>query len=339
MRIAIVGAGRQGARHGLSIEQTRQGTVAAVVDPNRARGECLAAKHGAKYARTVDEVLESATIDVVVIATPVALHQGQTIRCLLAGKHVFCEKPLAMTSQQAQNMVNVADSKGLILQCGFIMRHHPGIQMAKSWLDAGLVGKPIYGVAHYARSKNFAGTWRANKDQSGGGNLHDQAIHVLDLFTWFLGGPLDGVCYLSAATPQMATLEDNVAGILRSPENAIAAFHVSYTRWSPHFSFEIGGDAGLIRIDGLGNSDYGTQRATLILRDDDTLLGTVSDRRSYFDRDEPWKREWNDFCNAVESDHKPLGRGQDGVEALKLVEKLYFNSSHLTANSCHHTGE
>lgn len=328
MKVAIIGAGRQGRRHALSIRQTGLGEVSLIVDSDLDLARILAKEYGANSVSDVGDIIGSNEIESVVIATPVAMHHQIVIDCLKSGKHVFCEKPLALTSAQADEMSNVANKSSRILQCAFIMRHHPGMRQAKRWIDSGKLGTISYANCEYARAKNFAHTWRANKALSGGGNLHDQAIHVLDLFQWFMGDILEGTSYRSTVAWDMTPLEDDVAGLLRTRLNAVASFHVSYARWRPLFTFEIGGSEALIRIEGMGNSDYGTQKVQLISRDDKTGLGVISESLEFFDADRPWNDEWTEFYNAIRQNRQPIGNGEDGAKALRLVEMLYSSSTY-----------
>lgn len=329
MKVAIIGAGRQGKRHALSIKQTGLGEVVLVIDANQELAAGLAEEYGAKSGADIQEVIGRKDIDAVVVATPVAAHHQAVIDCLGTGKHVFCEKPLALTSKQAQEMADAAEKSGRILQCAFIMRHHPGMRQLKDWVDAGELGDITYAHCEYARSKNFANTWRADKSQSGGGNLHDQAIHVIDLFRWYMGDLREGASYRTTAVWDMAPLEDDVAGVLRAASGAVAGFHVSYARWQPLFVFELGGTKALVRIEGMGNPDYGTQKVTLVRRNDETGLGDAEKPLEFFGPDKPWNDEWIEFCEAVEQHRRPIGDGQDGVEALKLVETLYASSIYV----------
>lgn len=328
MRVAIVGAGRQGKRHALSIKQTNLGEISLVVDAEIELAKALASEYGAESSTDVEEVSRRADIDAVVVATPVAAHHRIVIDCLNTGKHVLCEKPLALTSKQAQEMTDAAEKADRILQCAFIMRHHPGMRQLKEWVDAGKLGEITYAHCEYARSKNFANTWRADKSLSGGGNLHDQAIHVIDLFLWYMGDMLEGTSYRTTAVWNMTPLEDDVAGLLRSRSDAVASFHVSYSRWQPLFTFELGGTKALVRIEGMGNKDYGTQRITLISRDDETGLGIADKPLEFFGPDKPWNDEWTEFYEAVKQHRQPIGDGKEGVTALKLVEMLYESSTY-----------
>lgn len=124
MKVAIIGAGRQGRRHALSVKQTNLGEVSLVIDTDAKLAQTLAMEYGAVSSTDIEQVMHRADIDAVVVATPVAAHHGAVIDCLTAGKHVFCEKPLALNPKQAQEMVDASDRMDRVLQCAFIMRHH-----------------------------------------------------------------------------------------------------------------------------------------------------------------------------------------------------------------------
>jgi len=136
-----------------------------------------------------EDLVERNDVETVIIATPNHLHAPMSIAALSRGKHVLCEKPLARDPEEAKQIVDAARENRLKLKCGFTLRHHLGIQQAREWFDKGSIGQLIflrsrYGMCGRAR---YDKEWRARAEFSGGGELIDQGVHVLDLFRWFAG--------------------------------------------------------------------------------------------------------------------------------------------------------
>ena len=326
MKVAIVGAGVLGQRRGQVIRATQQDQVVVVADVNEEAAIRLAKELDCAWTSSVEDVVSNQHVQAVIICTPPALHAGVAVRCMRAGKHVLCEKPLATRSEDALQMVRVAGENGVILKCGFNMRHYPGLVQLKRWADADELGYIIHGRCVYGRGKTVSrgSDWRAWSGLSGGGNLIDQGIHIVDLFRWYMGDFDDGCAFLSTSVWDIAPIEDNALVLLRSSSGGVAQFHVSWTEWNPRFLFEIVGTKGLARVEGLGR-DYGVQTATLIRRCADKAPAQVTIEVP--DPDVCWGDEWREFTSAVKEKRQPLGNGFDGYAAVRVIEMLYRTSN------------
>jgi predicted dehydrogenase len=261
-------------------------------------------------------------VEIVVITTPNHLHAPMSIAALRRGKHVLCEKPLARDPEEARQIVDTARESRLKLKCGFTLRHHPGIQQAREWFDEGSVGQLIFLRCRYGMCgrPDYGREWRARAEFSGGGELIDQGVHVLDLFRWFAGDFDQAVAFTSTAFWDVAPLEDNAFGLLRTRGGQVATFHVSWTQWKNLFSFEIFGKDGYIVVEGLGGS-YGLERAALGRRSFTEPFKEES--IDFRGEDRSWLVEWKEFIASIEENREPLGSGIDGLESLKLAHALY----------------
>jgi predicted dehydrogenase len=326
MKVAIVGAGVLGQRRGKIIRSTQQDQVVVVADVNEEAAICLAKELDCAWTSSVEDVVSDQHVQAVIVCTPPALHAGLAVRCMRAGKHVLCEKPLATRSEEALQMVRVAEENDVILKCGFNMRHYPGLVQVKRWADADELGHIIHGRCVYGRAKTVSrgSDWRAWTGLSGGGNLIDQGVHIVDLFRWYMGEFDDGCAFLSTSVWDIAPIEDNALVLLRSSSGGVAQFHVSWTEWNPRFLFEIVGTKGLARVEGLGR-DYGVQTATLIRRSAD--IARAKETIEVPDPDVCWRDEWREFTGAVKEKRQPLGSGFDGYAAVRVIEMLYRTSN------------
>jgi 1,5-anhydro-D-fructose reductase (1,5-anhydro-D-mannitol-forming) len=175
------------------------------------RDPAKAAPYNARAWPTLNEALADPAVQAVYIATPVFLHAPQTIQSLRAGKHVLCEKPMAMNEAEARSMVQVAEETGRTLGVAYYRRMYPKLQRAKQLLDAGVIGKPVLAelTSHaWFDEKQSGRSWLIDPALAGGGPLYDIASHRIDVLNFLFGQPLRVSAHLSNAVHHYA-VEDN----------------------------------------------------------------------------------------------------------------------------------
>lgn len=322
MRVGIIGAGLQGRRRALGLRD-HPGVDLSVISASRLEpAKRLADLIGCEAAKGWEPVVKRSDLDAVLVCTPPHLHAIITIAAMQHGKHVLCEKPLARTLEEAEEMMRVAQETGRVLKCGFNHRHHPGIQQARRWFDEGRIGEPIFVRCRYGIGgrPGYEREWRANPQIIGGGQLMEQGIHAVDLARWFLGEMSQVTAFSETAFWKISPLEDNAFALYRTPRGAVAFIHSSLTQWRNLFSFELYGREGYITVEGLGGS-YGTERA--IFGRQDFTAPFAEEVIEFRGEDRSWREEWREFAAAIQEDREPLGNAHDGVEALRLVYAAY----------------
>ncbi len=175
-----------------------------------------AARYNVRCWTMLDEALCDSAVRAVYVATPVFLHAPLTIQSLRAGKHVLCEKPMAMNEAEALSMLRTAEESGRILGVAYYRRMYPKVQRAKQLLDAGAIGKPVLAelTSHgWFDGKNPDGkesgrNWLIDPAQAGGGPLYDIASHRIDVLNFLFGQPQRVTGNLSNAVHHYA-VEDN----------------------------------------------------------------------------------------------------------------------------------
>jgi 1,5-anhydro-D-fructose reductase (1,5-anhydro-D-mannitol-forming) len=170
-----------------------------------------AAPYSAQVWPSLDEALMDSAVDVVYVATPVFLHAPQTIQSLGAGKHVLCEKPMAMNEAEARSMVQAAEAANRTLGVAYYRRTYPKVLRAKQLLDAGAIGKPVIAelTCHEWRDGSASHRdWLLDPAKAGGGPLYDIASHRIDVLNFFFGEPRRVSAFLSNAVHQYP-VEDN----------------------------------------------------------------------------------------------------------------------------------
>jgi predicted dehydrogenase len=175
------------------------------------RDPAKAAAYDAKIWTSLDDALSDSAVNAVYVATPVFLHAPQTIQSLRAGKHVLCEKPMAMNEAEARSMVNVAEESGRTLGVAYYRRTYPKVQRAKHLIEAGAIGTPLLAelTSHaWFDPKQGERSWLIDPAKAGGGPLFDIASHRIDVLNFFFGQPLRVSAQLSNAVHHFA-VEDN----------------------------------------------------------------------------------------------------------------------------------
>jgi predicted dehydrogenase len=190
------------------------------------RDPAKAAPHNVRTFTTLDEALSDSAVQAVYVATPVFLHAPLTIQSLRAGKHVLCEKPMAMNEAEGHSMVRAAEESGRILGIAYYRRMYPKLQRAKQLLDTGAIGKPVLAelTSHgwfdgkepdgkepdgKGFGENESGrSWLIDPAQAGGGPLYDIASHRIDVLNFLFGQPQRVTGHLSNAVHHYA-VEDN----------------------------------------------------------------------------------------------------------------------------------
>ena len=178
---------------------------------------------------TLDAALADPGVQVVYVGTPVFLHAPQTIQALRAGKHVICEKPMAMNEAEAQRMVHTAEESGRVFGVAYYRRTYPKVDRAKQLLAAGAIGKPV--IAEVTNHMWFDGSgargWLFDPAKAGGGPLFDIASHRIDVLNFLFGQPLQATGHLSNVVHHYA-VEDNATVLIEYPQGVRGVVDV---RW------------------------------------------------------------------------------------------------------------
>jgi myo-inositol 2-dehydrogenase/D-chiro-inositol 1-dehydrogenase len=250
VRVALIGSGRIARVHAEAYRGVAGGRITTCFDPVTVAAESLAADFGFGIAPTLESVLGDPDIDAVIIASPNAAHPDQAIAAIDAGKHVFCQKPIALTIDDADRVVAAAESTGRIFQPGFMLRFTPPFDAVAARIHGGDLGSIIA-----ARASIFGweptGEWFYDPAQ-GGGVILDTLIHFADLVLW-LFGPADrvhaegGAYVLEPAIRQGSP--DNATVTIRHASGAVSDLYVTWTAGHGNLTFEIYGTTGHAEVD------------------------------------------------------------------------------------------
>src|SRR3990167_927850 len=319
---AIIGCGLIGQKRAKAIAALPEDALLiACVDIDFNCAEKLAAQFQNCLAfNNYKIMLEKTNPDAVIIATT---HDALSIigeDVIRAGKHVLIEKPAGRNSNEIKSLISAV--KNNIVHVGFNHRYHPAIQKAKQLVDQGDICDLMYIRARYGHGGRlgYEKEWRANPKLSGGGELIDQGIHLIDLSRWFLGefSEVDGFAHTYFWDIHV---EDNAFLTLKTAKKQVAFLHVSCTEWKNLFSFEIFGKMGKLHINGLGGS-YGLESLTHY-----KMLAEMGPPETvvyeYPAQDNSWELELREFINHIKQNKASLPNLNDAFQAFIIVEDIY----------------
>jgi predicted dehydrogenase len=328
LRIALIGAGGIGRLWAKAIKKVKGVSLSAVVDVNRSAAETIAQEFPDCLIETDwRKIISIDDIDAVLAAAPHKFLAPIAQAALKNRKHVLCEKPAGISSAEIKKNIELARKNRLIYMIGFNHRYHPAFLTAKKFFDAGKIGKIMFIRARYGFGgrPGYEKEWRFNKKISGGGELLDQGVHLIDLSRLFLGGLAEVKGFAEKLFWRSAGVEDNGFALLRGKNGGIASIHASWTNWNWIHTFEIFGEKGYLIIEGLDQRYRGPERLIIGMRhpkflkppEEKTLVFTNEQKEFSLER------ELRDFAAAIQGRKNSIPDGRDAYEALKVVEKIY----------------
>jgi predicted dehydrogenase len=268
------------------------------------------------------ELINSPNIDIVIVATPHNLLSKITIAAIEAKKNVLVEKPGGCNSKDLLSMIKKAAKNKVKVHVGFNHRYHPSLIKARKLVNDGVIGELMFIRARYGHGGRigYEKEWRLNPKLSGGGELIDQGIHLIDLSRWFLG-ELVNVHGYACNYFWNSQVEDNGFMTLKTKENKVAFLHASCTEWKNIFSMEIYGKLGKLDLNGLGGS-YGLEKLTFYKMS--PKMGPPKEKTWKFPlNDVSWNLEMRKFIKDIEFNRKSNSSLKDAYSALKIIEKIY----------------
>ncbi len=335
-RIGVIGTGMIARRAHLPAYQEAGATIAAVADVVAGRAERAAKDFGARQWYTdYRELLADPEIDAISVCTPNHLHKQVTVDALRAGKHVLCEKPMAMDVDEAKEMRRVAEETGRLLMVGFQNRFRSDVQRLKEFVDAGELGRIYYARTGFVRRRGTPFGWFTVKEESGGGPMIDLGVHVMDFTRYLMGNPR--AVSVTAATYQTFghyqikdsqawcssdvtdglrsgeafDVEDLAAAFIRFADGSVIVVEVSWaanTKQQGIYSYLYGEKAGacLSPLELYGVKHGGLVDAQIPVRDKKPHVELI-----------------RHFLDCVETGAPPVTTAQQGVEIQQIIDAVY----------------
>ncbi len=286
------------------------GDIVSVLSSSAERGKTYAAEHGIPHSVTeLSALVNDPQIDAVYISTTNELHKAQALAAAKAGKHILCEKPLAVSLADAREMVEAAKAAGVIMATNHHLRGAGTHRAMRDAITAGRIGRPLSArVFHAVYLPPHLQGWRLDKPEAGGGVILDITVHDTDTLRFVLGDdPVEAVAFAQQGGMSKAGLEDAVMGVLRFKSGVIAQFHDGFTTKFAETGFEIHGTEGsLIGRNCMSQRPVGTV----------TLRNADGEQDLPIERGNLYEAALTDFHAAISGKGKPLCSGEDGIWSL-----------------------
>ncbi|WP_337872304.1 Gfo/Idh/MocA family oxidoreductase, partial [Ignavibacterium sp.] len=314
LKWGIVGLGRFTEHSFLpAIKSVRKSTVTSLCSRDFNRAKELAEKFGVpNYFNNYDEFLKS-DIDVVYVASANAFHHEQVIKAANSGKHIFCEKPLALNSKQAEEMIEAAKRNNVLFAVNYVHHFHPLVLKAKELLKDQRLGKLVSVHVNFNIDFPPDNNFRFKKELSGGGALRDIGTHMIDLLRFFGGeiieidGVVDNLIYQSE-------VDDFASSIVKFEKGGYGYFNVSYNTKKAFNRIDILCHKGAIEIENLiGRKLIGPKLS---------IMFEGEARKSFRRRGNKMVYVLKSVQRSFLRNEKPLVTGEDGLINMKIMEEL-----------------
>ena len=310
----LIGASTIASEHMIGAIRAQAGhEVVAVASSNPERGRKFAAQHeiDASYD-SVGTLLADPRVAVVYISTTNELHRDQVLAAAKAGKHVLCEKPLALSIDDALQMAAACKAAGVVMATNHHLRNAATHRRIRELIQAGAIGKPLFArVFHAVYLPPHLQGWRLDKPQAGGGVILDITVHDVDTLRFLLDAePIEAAGMTQSASLAKEGLEDGVMSVLRFDNGVLAQLHDAFTVKYGGNGIEVHGEAGSI----VGRNVM-TQRGVgeLLLRN------AAGEQAVAVDHVNLYERGVAAFCAAMRGEGQPAATAEDGIRSLNAA--------------------
>jgi 1,5-anhydro-D-fructose reductase (1,5-anhydro-D-mannitol-forming) len=327
----LIGASTIAAEHMIAAIRAQAGhDVVAVASSSAERGRAYADRHGIAAAYgSVDALLADTTVQAVYVSTTNELHREQVLAAAAAGKHVLCEKPLALNLGHALAMLKACRDAGVVMATNHHLRNAATHRKIRDLVREGAIGKPLFArVFHAVYLPPHLQGWRLDKPQAGGGVILDITVHDADTLRFILGAePVEAIGMSQSAAMAREGLEDGVMAVLRFDNGVLAQLHDAFTVKYAGTGIEIHGEGGSI---------VGRNVMTQHPVGEVVLRTTAGEQIVPVEHENLYVRGVASFCAAIRGVGAPVATAEDGVRslatALAVVDACRTGATKRVAN-------
>lgn len=335
MKFGIIGSGMIARFHAEAIRAMSNGSLHGIAGRTLAKTQGLAEEFGCKAYATVDELLADPEIEVVTIATVSGAHLEPAIAAARAGKHIICEKPLEVTVEKVDQILEVCQQENVTVAGIFNRRFYPAIQEFKNAITKDRFGKitMVEAAIKWYRDQAYydSGAWRGTWELDGGGALMNQSIHTIDQLLFLCGKVKAVTASMACQIHENIEVEDTAVATLEFENGALGVIHGSTACWSTDghpAEVHVCGEKGSVFMtdttfrcwdfmepapeDARIKEELMTQSAKGMGANDPNAIDFFGHQRNF-----------EDFVDAIKEGREPLTNGQEARQAVALIRAIY----------------
>jgi len=329
----IVGLGLIAEFHAKAIREMKKGKLVACLSRSQTKADAFGKKYSCTGYSSMNAFCSHPGLDIVTICTPSGAHLEPSLKIAEAGKHLIVEKPLEISLERCDKIIEVCEKNKVKLAGIFPSRFHDITKVIKSAIDEGRFGKLVLGDAYvkWYRSQEYynKGGWHGTWELDGGGALMNQSIHAIDLLQYFMGPVEEVQSFTETITHKRIKVEDNAVAIIRFKNGALGVIEGS-TSVYPGFlkRIEISGSKGsaIMEEENLKTWSFVDEKS------EDKIIrkrfakktetgGGVADAAAIGFHGH--QRQFEDMVKAIETDRKPLVDGYEARKAVEIILAIY----------------
>ncbi len=339
VKVGIIGSGGISQLHMAGYKALDNVELYAACDINHKRAEEFGVKNGISHIYDdYNEMLQLKELDAVSVCTCNSSHAPATITALKAGKHVLCEKPMAMNAEEAIAMEKAAKESGKLLMIGFVRRFGNDAKILKDFIEADMMGDIYYAKASYLRRCGFPGGWFGDKSLSGGGPLIDLGVHVIDLVRYLMNKPkavsVYGAAfnklgarkeirrdrgYFSVDKGDKFDVEDLATAMIRFDNGSVLMVETS-------FSLNIKNDTGNVELFGTKSGAKLDPKLEFYSEMNRYLVDVIPAHNTALDFNGLFENEISHFIKCITEGIECISPASEGVELMKIIDAVYTSA-------------
>ena len=334
MRFGIIGTGMIAQFHAKAIQALDDCTLVGVCGSNQLKAQAFGENYGCEGYGSIEDLCSS-DVDIVTIATPSGMHLKHCRTVASHGKHIICEKPLEITPQRVEQMIEICSSHGVVLSGIFNRRFNLAVTYLKQAIDDGRFGKlslcDAYVKWYRTQAYYDSGGWRGTTEIDGGGALMNQGIHTIDLLQ-YLAGPIKRLSgSVACVSHERIDVEDTAVAILEYASGARGVIEGSTSSWSKNghaAEIQISGSQGSVFLKDDKFSTWEFEHETALDEQIRTELGYA--QGTGLGANDPGAINYDghianfkDAVKAIRDNRTPAVSGQEGLKSVKIIDAIY----------------
>ena len=329
-RTGIIGAGLIAETHAKALKELNEAELTGICDNGSGRASELASKYNCKTWHDYKKLITSGDVDVIIIASPSGVHMEPAVLAAEHGIHVLCEKPLEITLERTDRMIQAHKKSNTYLGGIFNFRFDEPVHLIKKAIEKGRFGRITYAgvfVPWWRSEKYYAGNWHGTKNLDGGGALMNQSIHMVDLLQYLMGPVRSVKSYTDTLEHEIET-EDTAVAIFQFSSKALGMLHGTTTAYPGHpRRLEIMGTKGTVVME---NATIKTWQFAIPHEDDQKIAGYKTHDNTSGGAADPGdisyinhQKNIRDFLMAIKEGKKFDIDGDEARKAIEIVLNIY----------------